>query len=43
LFLNLPDPKTSLITNPKYSIRLGNTNMWNSTTGYNRLGSLTIN
>jgi hypothetical protein len=35
--LNLPDPKTSLQTNPLYSIRLANVGVWESSTGYNVL------
>jgi cell division septation protein DedD len=42
IFLNLPDPAASLNTRPEYSIRLANTNMWESSTGYNRLGSLQV-
>ncbi len=43
LFLNLPDPSSSLSRNAAYSIRLANTNMWESSTGYNRLGGVRIN
>jgi hypothetical protein len=43
LFLNLPDPSSSLNRRAAYSIRLANTNMWDSSTGYNRLGGLRIN
>jgi Domain of unknown function (DUF4832)/Domain of unknown function (DUF4874) len=42
VFLNLPDPVAGLSTNPKYSMRLANTTIWESSTGYNKLGSLTI-
>ena len=44
LLLNLPDPEPTLFDNPLYAIQLANTNMWESTTGYNDLGhSLTVN
>ena len=35
--LNLPDPKTSLQTNPLYSIQLANDGVWESGSGYNIL------
>jgi len=37
LFLNLPDPEVTLYSKPEYSIRLANQNVWDETTGYNRL------
>jgi len=37
LFLNLPDPMTSLRNDLRYSIRLANDNTWEELTGYNRL------
>ncbi|MEP7252935.1 MAG: DUF4832 domain-containing protein [Ginsengibacter sp.] len=37
LFLNLPDGYESLANNPAYSIRLANTHVWQSSTGYNDL------
>jgi hypothetical protein len=40
LYLNLPDPETTLYNNPAYSIRLANENVWEETTGYNRLNVL---
>jgi hypothetical protein len=43
LFLNLPDPSSSLNRRASYSIRLANTNVWESSTGYNRLGGVRIN
>jgi hypothetical protein len=43
LFLNLPDPSSSLNRNPAFSIRLANTNMWDSSTGFNRLGGVRVN
>ncbi len=43
LFLNLPDPSSSLRNRASYSIRLANTNVWESSTGYNRLGGVKVN
>jgi Domain of unknown function (DUF4832)/Domain of unknown function (DUF4874) len=43
LFLNLPDPSSSLSRRASYSIRMANSNMWESSTGYNKLGSVSIN
>lgn len=37
LLLNLPDPTTTLHDLPAYSIRLANSNVWESVTGYNDL------
>lgn len=37
LLLNLPDKYASLNTKPLYSIRLANDNVWEETTGYNKL------
>ncbi|MBA3705415.1 MAG: DUF4832 domain-containing protein [Bacteroidetes bacterium] len=37
LLLNLADPFPSLYNNPYYSIRLANTNTWESNSGYNKL------
>lgn len=37
LFLNLPDPEVTLYNKPEYSIRLANQNVWDETTGYNKL------
>lgn len=37
LLLNLPDKYTSLNTKPLYSVRLANENVWEETTGYNKL------
>lgn len=38
LYLNLPDPEVTLYANPDYSIRLANKDVWEDTTGYNKLG-----
>jgi hypothetical protein len=37
LYLNLPDPEETLYSNPAYSIRLANENVWEESTGYNKL------
>ena len=37
LYLNLPDPEVTLYSLPAYSIRLANENVWDETTGYNKL------
>ncbi len=42
LFLNMPDPASSLYSRSIYSIRLANTNMWEASTGFNKLGSFTM-
>lgn len=43
VLLNLPDQYMSLRTNPAYSIRMANNNVWESATGYNNLNhKLTI-
>lgn len=42
LYLNLPDPEPALANNPFCSIRLANEDMWEETTGYNKLTTLTL-
>lgn len=42
IFLNLPDPKSTLSGKNEFSIQLANTNMWNETTGYNKLHTVNI-
>ena len=42
LSLNLPDPCATLRSNPFFSIRLANENMWDDNTGYNKLTSFTL-
>ncbi|MGH9386779.1 MAG: DUF4832 domain-containing protein [Vicinamibacterales bacterium] len=37
VLLNLPDPEARLRGRPEYSIRLANDDIWESSTGYNRL------
>ncbi|MBN8577241.1 MAG: DUF4832 domain-containing protein [Cytophagales bacterium] len=36
-YLNLPDNNTALATRTEYSIRLGNENVWQPTSGFNKL------
>jgi len=42
LSLNLPDPETNLRENPRFSIQLANTGIWDDATGYNTLKTITI-
>ena len=42
LYLNLPDPKTTLHDNPMFSIRLANEGVWEETTGYNKVATFTL-
>jgi hypothetical protein len=42
VFLNFPDPDVRLKNNPSYSIRLANTDVWESTTGFNKLNHLLV-
>ena len=42
VYLNLPDPYASLHDNPAFSIRLANKDMWDETTGYNYLTTITL-
>lgn len=42
LWLNLPDPCSTLRGNPYYSIRLANENVWDQNTGYNKIHSFTL-
>jgi hypothetical protein len=37
VLLNLPDPYPSIHDRPEYSIHLANTNVWEASTGYNKL------
>ncbi|AOM79467.1 DUF4832 domain-containing protein [Pedobacter steynii] len=37
MLLNLPDAYASIATKPEFSIRLANANVWEATTGYNKL------
>jgi hypothetical protein len=42
VFLNFPDPDTRLKNNPAYSIRLANQDVWEATTGFNKLDHVVI-
>jgi len=42
LFLNMPDPYTSLHNDPRFSIRLANEGTWNAQLGYNYLDAINI-
>ena len=42
LSLNLPDPCETLRNNPLYSIQFANENVWNESTGYNKLYTFTL-
>jgi hypothetical protein len=39
VYLNLPDAAKSVAARPEYSIQLANENLWEATTGYNRLNA----
>jgi len=43
VFLNLPDPRSTLFNRPEYSIHLANKNIWNKSTGLNKLLTITVN
>ena len=43
VLLNLPDGYASLKNDPAYSIRLANENVWEPSTGFNKLGQIAIN
>lgn len=44
LLLNLPDPESSLRTDPSYAIRFANESVWEASTGYNKLlHTITVN
>ena len=40
MFLNFPDPEAGIATNPRFSIRLANKNIWEASTGFNRLNAV---
>ena len=42
LYINLPDPKPVLRGNPDFSIRLANEEVWDSSTGYNKVMTFNI-
>jgi hypothetical protein len=39
LLLNLPDPSASLYARPQYAIRFANKDVWEATTGFNKLNA----
>lgn len=42
ILLNLPDPQPTLYGRPEYSIRLANSGMWESATGFHRLNAVVM-
>ncbi len=42
LSLNLPDPCTNLRNNPLFSIQMANEDIWDESTGYNKLHCITL-
>lgn len=42
LYLNLPDPKETLHDSPLFSIRLANDDIWDETTGYNKIAEFAL-
>ena len=42
VYLNLPDPEESLKDNPLYSIAFSNKDVWDKTTGFNKLFTLNV-
>lgn len=42
LYLNLPDPKTTLRDNPRFSIQTANEGTWDEKTGYNRMADIKV-
>ncbi len=42
LYLNMPDAASGLSKRPEFSVRLANSSVWESTTGYNSLQASTI-
>lgn len=42
VYLNLPDPKETLHDNPLFSIRLANDDIWDETTGYNKIAEFAL-
>jgi hypothetical protein len=40
MLLSLPDAYASIKDRPEFSIRLANDNVWEATTGYNKLNHL---
>ena len=42
VYLNLPDPATTLKSNPLFSIRLANKDVWDAEKGYNKITTITV-
>ncbi|MBA4155086.1 DUF4832 domain-containing protein [Flavobacterium sp.] len=42
MYLHLPDVESSIASRPEYAVRFANTNMWESSTGYNDLNHTVI-
>lgn len=42
VYLNLPDPKSTLSDKAQFSIQLANLGMWDATTGYNKIHTVKI-
>lgn len=42
VYLNLPDPHSTLYKDPRYSFRLANQDVWEPQTGFNKLGNISI-
>lgn len=42
LYLNLPDPKPALRSNPRFSIQLANEGVWEEATGYNLIKTISL-
>ncbi len=42
VYLNLPDPRTTLHDNPAYSIQLANEGVWQEAEGYNKLCTVNV-
>lgn len=42
MYLNLPDPKPLLNGRPEYSIRFANENIWDESTGYNKIHTINV-
>jgi len=42
LYLNLPDPKPTLIDKPAFNIQLANENVWESDKGYNKIHTIVV-
>jgi len=42
LSLNLPDPEPALYSNPFYSIRLANQDVWDELSGYNKITTVSV-